>query len=247
MRDRFASRSQWFDEHYSTARGRVRLTLVLERIRRRLPSTSARILDAGGGTGAFAIPLAIDGHQVTILDGSPEWLDRARTNAETAGVDVEFVVGRVEDAASIVASGFDAALCHAVLMYTDDPCVGLAQLRSIVRPGGGLSLLDKNADAIALRPGLQGNYREAEQLLHHRVSTGRLGVENRAHTIPEWASMLRETGWGIVECAGVRLFSDVAPDDLPGDEFEALLSLEREAGGIESYRSVSRLVHIWAE
>jgi SAM-dependent methyltransferase len=247
VRDRFASKSQWFDEHYSTTRGRVRLALVLERIRRRLPAPPARIVDVGGGTGAFAIPLSMDGYDVTLLDGSPEWLNRARANARTAGVDVELVGGRIEEAASILAPGFDAALCHAVLMYTDDPRVGLAQVRSIVRPGGGLSLLEKNAEAIALRPGLQANYREAERLLDDRVSAGRLGVENRAHTIEEWDPMLRETGWRIVDDAGVRLFSDLAPDVLSDDEFEALLSLERHAGGVESYRRVSRLVHMWAE
>jgi len=247
VRDRFASKARWFDEHYATTRGRVRLALVLERIRRRLPEPPARILDAGGGTGAFAIPLAMDGQDVTLLDPSSEWLDRARANALHAGVEIRFVKGSAEEAASVVEPGFDAALCHAVLMYSDDPRIGLAQLRSVVRPGGGLSLLEKNADAIALRPGLEGSYAEAERLLHDRVSAGRLGVENRAHTLEEWDSMLRETGWTVVESAGVRLFSDLAPDDLSDDELESLLSLEREAGTIESYRRVSRLVHIWAE
>ena len=56
--DRFAGRADGFDEHYTEPRGRVRLDLVLERLNHALPSPPARILDAGGGTGAFAIPLA---------------------------------------------------------------------------------------------------------------------------------------------------------------------------------------------
>jgi S-adenosylmethionine-dependent methyltransferase len=246
MPDRFAEKSGWFDEHYSTTRGRVRLALVLERMRERLPPPPARILDAGGGTGAFSIPLARDGYDITVLDASEEWLARARANAQDAGVKIVTVRGEVERSASTLEPVFDVALCHAVLMYTDDPRAGLTQLRSLVRQGGGLSLLEKNAEAIALRPGLEGNYRVAGRLVHERVSVGRLGIENRAHTIGEFDSMLAETGWEIVDWAGVRLFSDLAPERLSETDFDDLLALEREAGVIESYRRVSRLVHIWA-
>lgn len=54
VEDRFAGRADGFDEHYTEPRGRVRLDLVLERLDHALPSPPARILDAGGGTGAFA-------------------------------------------------------------------------------------------------------------------------------------------------------------------------------------------------
>lgn len=209
--DVFASKAEWFDEHYSTTRGRVRLALVLERVRRRLPPPPARILDAGGGTGAFAIPLARDGYDVTVLDGSSTWLDRARGNADRAGVHLNLVAGPIEEVASSVEAPSDATLCHGVLMYAKDPRVGLEQLRAVTRSGGGLSLLEKNADAIALRPGLEGDYAEARRLLRDRLSSGRLGIENRAHTIEEWDAMLRATGWTPVDVAGVRLFSDVAP------------------------------------
>jgi S-adenosylmethionine-dependent methyltransferase len=246
MADRFAEKSEWFDEHYSTTRGRVRLALVLERIRERLPPPPARVLDAGGGTGAFAVPLARDGYDVTVLDDSEEWLARARAKAEHARVDIATVRGELEGSASILEPNFDAALCHAILMYTDDPRLGLGQLRSLVRGGGGLSVLEKNADAIALRPGLEGDYREARRLLRDRVSVGRLGIDNRAHTIEEFAAMLGETGWEISDWAGVRLFSDLAPERLSDEDFVTLLALEREAGVVESYRRVSRLIHIWA-
>jgi hypothetical protein len=115
-----------------------------------------------------------------------------------------------------------------------------------VRDDGQLSLLEKNQDAIALRPGLQGDYREAHRLLHERQSKGRLGIENRAHTIEEWETMLDQTGWTLVDWVGARLFSDTAPESLSDNEFDALLALERDAGTVGSYRRVSRLVHVWA-
>ena len=107
-----------------------------------------------------------------------------------------------------------------------------------------LSLLEKNRDGIALRPGLQGDYVEARRLLTERQSVGRLGVENRAFAISEWLAMLDEAGWKRDDWVGIRLFSDHAPDDLSADAYAALVALERAAGATHSYRQVSRLVHL---
>ncbi|MGI8792283.1 MAG: hypothetical protein ACR2H3_03770 [Acidimicrobiales bacterium] len=72
MDDRFAGRANGFDEHYTEPRGRVRLDLVLERLNGVLPPPPARILDAGGGTGAFALPLALLGYDTTLVNQSAD-------------------------------------------------------------------------------------------------------------------------------------------------------------------------------
>jgi hypothetical protein len=114
-------------------------------------------------------------------------------------------------------------------MYVEKPATCLRDLRSLANRGAILSLLEKNRDGIALRPALR-DYREAKRLLDDAVSTGRLGVENVARTVEEWVALLSQTGWHALDWAGVRLFSDTAPDDLSPEEFDALLNLEREAG-----------------
>ena len=244
--DTFAGKAEWFDEHYGTVRGRVRLDLVLERLKHLLPPPPARVLDAGGGTGAYAIPLAEAGHDVTVLERSAEWLERCRLNAAAAGVDVQLVEGSVETAANTVAAPFDTVLCHAVLMYLPDPTAGLRALRSVAREGAVLSLLEKNRDGLALRPGLQGDFAEAHRLLTERDSAGRLGIQNRAHSVGEWGAMLEASGWQMEDWVGIRLFSDLAPDDLDADTYESLLNLERAVGAIDPYRQVARLVHVVA-
>jgi 2-polyprenyl-3-methyl-5-hydroxy-6-metoxy-1,4-benzoquinol methylase len=247
VEDRFAGKADWFDAHYGSTRGRVRLALVLERIRERLGDPPLRILDAGGGTGAFAVPLALHGHDVTVLDASAEWLRRATANAREAGVALTTVQGPVERASSLVGSGFDAILCHAVLLYAPDPPGGLRELRRVARPGSLLSLLEKNRDALSIRPGFSGDYTEARRLLREATSAGRLGVENRAHRPEEWLAMLGAAGWRPLDWAGIRLFSDDAPEDLADGAFAELLALEREAGQRDPYRRVSRLIHLRAE
>lgn len=246
MEDRFAGKAEWFDEHYRSVRGRVRLELVLERLGRALPPPPVDILDAGGGTGAFAIPLARLGHKVTMLDQSAEWLERARASAAAAGVDLRLVNAGLESLADADLGRFKVILCHAVLMYVEEPKDALRALRAAAAPNAVLSLLEKNRDGIALRPGLRGDYVEARRLLSERESVGGLGVANRALSVDEWQVMLRETGWSPDDWVGVRLFSDLAPDDLDTDAYAGLVELERAAGALDPYRQVSRLVHVIA-
>jgi S-adenosylmethionine-dependent methyltransferase len=244
--DAFAGRAEWFDDHYASVRGRIRLELVLERLKPALPPAPARILDAGGGTGAFAIPLAAAGYDVTLLDQSAEWLLRARSNASRSGVHLDFIQLGLESLTEGIFEPFDAVLCHAVLMYLDDPLVGLRALRSVARQGTVLSLLEKNRDALAMRPGLQGDYREAHRLLVERDSVGPLGVRNRAHDVDELCAMLAATGWLVEGWSGVRLFSDVAPEHLEANSFDLLMDLERAAGTMDPYRRIARLIHVIA-
>jgi hypothetical protein len=131
-------------------------------------------------------------------------------------------------------------------MYVADPAAGLWVLRSLASEGAVLSLLEKNKEGIALRPGLSGDYSQARRLLDDSVSAGRLGVENVARSVEEWTDLLQATGWALVDWAGVRLFSDTAPADLTEGQFGDLLELEREAGLRESYRRVARLIHLLA-
>ncbi|MCG5437905.1 class I SAM-dependent methyltransferase, partial [Micromonospora foliorum] len=44
------------------------------------------VLDVGGGTGGFAVPLARAGHRVTVVDASPDALAALTRRAAEAGV-----------------------------------------------------------------------------------------------------------------------------------------------------------------
>ena len=62
----------------------------------------------------------------------------------------------------------------------------------------------------------------------------------------QWRDLLDAAGWRYDSAVGIRLFSDLVDDDLPGEEFEQLLRLEREAGRHDPYRAIARLIHISA-
>jgi S-adenosylmethionine-dependent methyltransferase len=75
---------------------------------------------------------------------------------------VRLVEGEGERAVEILGSeSFDAVLCHGVLMYLEDPRPMIRSLAAISRPGALISVLAKNASALALRPALEGRYDDA--------------------------------------------------------------------------------------
>jgi SAM-dependent methyltransferase len=242
----FDERAEWFDSHYTTTRGRIRLTLLMERILGSFPDPPARILDAGGGSGAVAVPLAQHGFTVTLLDPSEGMLRVADRRIATAGVEVKTVSGSIEEAAELVPGPYDAICCHAVLMYLDDPIPALEVLRSQVVGGAVLSLLEKNRAGLAMRPGFRGDYLEATRVLESPMSVGNLGIRNTARSFHQWRGLLAATGWAVDSWVGIRLFSDLAPDDLPAQRFEELATLERAAGRRDPYRAAARLLHIAA-
>ncbi len=105
---------------------------------RLLPPPGARVLDAGAGTGAISILLAQLGYRVTALDLSEQMLARARQKAEARNLDIEFVVGPVEEPPP---GPFDAVVERHVLWTTLDPKAVLSAWRAVA-PQGRLVVLE---------------------------------------------------------------------------------------------------------
>jgi SAM-dependent methyltransferase len=67
------------EEHRLTASaGRLEWIRTWELLERFLPPPPARILDVGGGTGIYALPLAARGYRVHLIDAAANHVERAR-------------------------------------------------------------------------------------------------------------------------------------------------------------------------
>ena len=241
--------SERFLELYETLRGVVRLALMQRQLSEHIVAPAARICDVGGGAGHNSIPLARRGYEVTILDPSDEMLQKARQalDAEDEAVRgrVELVSGVGEDATRIFGEGtFDAVLCHGVLIYLEDPDPLFEALLAIARPGAVISILTKNADALATRPALEGRYKEALAAFDTRKETNRLGLDTSTDTIPELTAKLEKYGIELEQWYGVRVFTDHLDDRPPGPDLPDVLEAEWEAGRRDPYRQVARLAHL---
>ncbi|RZB13260.1 SAM-dependent methyltransferase, partial [Streptomyces sp. F001] len=140
---------------------------------------------------------------------------------------------------------FDVVLCHGVLMYVDDPDPLLAGLARMLAPGGLLSLLVRNGDALAMRPGLSGDWSAALAAFDTTAYRNRLGLDVRADRLDTLTATLAGIGAPLHAWYGVRVFTDTATDgaELPSD-VSVLLAAEERAGRTDPYRGVAALLHL---
>ncbi|MFD5474981.1 class I SAM-dependent methyltransferase [Streptomyces sp. NPDC127105] len=212
-----------------------------------------RVLDVGMGQGTQALRLARAGHQVTGLERDQTMISvaRAALAAEPEGIRarMRIVEGDGQDTGvHFLPGSFDVVLCHGVLMYIEEPDPLLAGLARMLAPGGLLSLLVRNGDALALRPGLSGEWPTALTAFDTTAYRNRLGLEVRADRLAHLTATLAGIGAPLRTWYGVRVFTDTAADDAepPADTktLETLLAAEQRAGRTDPYRAVAALLHL---
>lgn len=122
---------------------RVESMRVLELLERCLPQPPARVLDVGGGAGVYAIPLAVAGYDVHLIDPVPLHVEQAAAAARDAGTTLGSV--SLGDARDLRATGAGAdASADAVLLFgplyhltsREDRVTALREARRALRPGG---------------------------------------------------------------------------------------------------------------
>jgi 2-polyprenyl-3-methyl-5-hydroxy-6-metoxy-1,4-benzoquinol methylase len=71
------------------------------------------VIDAGGGTGGFAVPLAALGHSVTVVDPSPDSLAAAQRRAAEADVRISAIQGEAAGLDTVVGEeAGDLVICQ---------------------------------------------------------------------------------------------------------------------------------------
>lgn len=234
--------------HYGSLRGLVRTHVIHEHLRAHLPAPPVPVVDVGGGAGHQSIPLARAGYDVTIVDPSAWMLDQAAERARAADVaDRITLVEASGEAAPGVLGGrrYGGVLSHGVLMYLEDPGPMLDALVTLAAPGGIVSIVAKNAEVMAMRPALAGDWAAALAAFDRDREVNGLGVETRGDGVDALSGSLRERGVDPLAWYGVRLFTDGwAPDRPATDPEDLVLAVELEATRRDPYRRLSRLFHL---
>ncbi|WP_069771266.1 MULTISPECIES: methyltransferase [unclassified Streptomyces] len=245
----------------SRSRASLRTAVVWEVLRdaleRRVKATgreSLDVLDTGGGSGNFAVPVALLGHRVTVVDPSPNALFALERRTAEAGVAdrVRGVQGDVHGLFDVVErGGYDAVLCHGVLEYVDDPAGGVRNAVAALRAEGVLSLLAAGLGGAVLARALAGHFKEARQAL--TAPDGRWGEGDpvpRRFTAEQLTELVESTGLVVGAVHGVRVFADLVPGVLVDTEpgaLEALLKLEEAAAELPAFHAVATQLHVLGE
>lgn len=208
----------------------------------------ARIVDVGGGTGGFAVPLAELGHAVQVIDPSPDALASLDRRARERGV-ADRVTGQqgdLADLADLVAEA-DLVLCHGVLEMVDDPSASLAAIAGVLRPGGHLSLLVAQRHAAVVARAMAGHFAAARELLDGEA--GPSGRGGRRFTHDELVDLLAAAGLRPEAVHAVRVFADLVPGsllDLEAGATAALVDLERAVATRPEYLPLATQLHLLA-
>jgi SAM-dependent methyltransferase len=228
----------------------LRDELVAARTRR--GGAAPRVLDVGGGSGTWAVPLAAEGCEVTVVDSSANALAVLRSRARDAGVadQVRAVQGDVDALADIDGDvGADLVLGHGLLEYVDDPSAAVRALAAATAPGGAVSVLVAGRWAAVLGRVVAGRVAEARRLLAD--PDGRWGRGDpmlRRMDTGEVRALLEQDGALVVEqVRGHRVLADLVPEAPDGGTGASdLAALEELAADTPPLRDLASRIHVMA-
>lgn len=217
--------------------------------------TTLDIIDVGGGTGGFAVPFAALGHDVTVVDPSPDALAAARRRAAERQVAITTVQGEADGLDTLVGAGrADLVICHNVLEYVDSPGAAMAGVARVLRPGATVSVLAANVVAAVLQRALAGRYDQARRLLAAASADGgaggipgETGEAPRRFTLGGLTALIEGAGLRAGAAHGIRVFSGLLPSAEPDPgAADVLRSLEDAAATFPALRDIAARIHVLA-
>lgn len=258
-----SGRAPWL-ARLGSLRNVVRQELVTRQLARHLPPAPAQVLDVGAGQGTQALRLAVVGHDVTAIEPDPSM--RAAFEAGAAALEpadrsgARLVAGDLDILADERDPGtYDVVLCHGVLMYLPEAGAAVTELGRRVAPGGIVSIVARNGDAMAWRPAARHDWTGAIAMLdevEQARTEGRaaryrneIGVDARADTLDSLRADCTAAGLEVAAWYGIRIASDDAALDtaVPDDKTLAtLLDVEERLGASDPYRGLGTLLHVIA-
>jgi 2-polyprenyl-3-methyl-5-hydroxy-6-metoxy-1,4-benzoquinol methylase len=208
-----------------------------------VPDRRQLVLDCGGGSGTYAVPLAVAGADVTVVDISADALATLSRRAAEAGIanSIHPRQGDVEALADLVGDArFDLVLAHGILEAVDDVAGSFAGIAATVRPGGLLSVLVGNPVASVVARALAGEPAAAlAELLELDTPTARIG--------PDALEQLCISSGLVIEGRyGIGVFSDLVPGsalDAPGAR-DALDELDTAAAARSPFAEIAGRIHL---
>ncbi|MBD2857521.1 methyltransferase [Spongiibacter sp. KMU-158] len=236
---------------YGNPKGELRLALSWRELTEKLPSISdgstLNIWDAGGGLGQLSERFLEQGHRVHLTDISSNMLavagERLQDYCEQGQLKIECAPLQNMAVQLAEVDRFDVISCHAVLEWVADAEQVLASLVSCLRPGGYLSLMFYNLNALVLANMVKGNLYKLrdEEFAGHPGGLTPPNPRNPEQVIAE----LEKLGLQVEAKRAVRLCYDLMPRAVRAERsIEDMLEIDWQYGAQEPFWALGRYVHL---
>jgi S-adenosylmethionine-dependent methyltransferase len=221
-----------YDKQYTTPYWRLYHEITWDNIKKFLPKKkNAIILDAGGGTGYWAIRLAKLGYKVVLTDISENMLKVAKRKIEKEKLEDKILIKRadIRDMSCFSSNYFDMTLAEGdSASYCLDAKRAIRELARVTKPNSFVIVSVDNKYTFISRLMAEGSFDKLPTF----IKTGILKREHKleAFTPEELRELFKNAGLKVVRIIGkpvlTQLISREKRDEIIEKHFKRILNLE---------------------
>ncbi len=241
---RFYDEHAW-EEWERLDRHRTEFAVTMRTLEEHLPLPPARVLDAGGGPGRYAIELSRRGYEVVLFDLSQGCLELAREKAREAGVELAGCErGDVRDLSRFADGSFDAVLLLGPLYHLleeGERRRAIREARRVLKTGGPIfaSFITRYAPIRWAAKHEPDWIVERRERLERLLTSGALPARPSGFTDAYFAHpaeilpLMESEGFRTLEliaCEGVVSMIEERVNELEGELWEAWVELNWRLG-----------------
>ncbi|MBU7027723.1 MAG: methyltransferase domain-containing protein [Theionarchaea archaeon] len=229
----YDEKAPFYDGEYKTPFFQLYKEITWDDIKRFLPESGV-ILDAGGGTGEWAIQLAELGYSIVLTDISRGMLRQARLKLEERNIHtVELKRADITNMSCLPDETFDMALVQGdPLSYCGDAEKAAKEVHRVLKPGCFcIASVDSMYSAVATFIA-SNRVDELEDFLRTQSASFRAGFTIHYFTPESLRKLFEDAGFEVVRIRGKPVFLSVIPREIAHNllqdkkTFEKILELE---------------------